>query len=166
MEDGVPEVLLVDFAVVEASEEDPALLNVVGVELDVLPDNLQGVPVDYGDVIYDLVALQLKVVAYLLYVLLVFRQAPVQPEELVVLLVVLPDEKGVHYQQPEVLVELPQVVEDVHEGAHADVVLWVFHALDHLAGQQVELRIYALVLLENVTHMVHLRKEHYFLVQV
>ena len=150
----------------QAAEEYPTLLEVIDVILDVLPHGLQRVAVDDGDVEDDLVLLQLEVVAELFDVLLVLVEPAVDAEELVVLLVVLAHEEGVHYVDPGQLVEVAQVHQHVHEGAHADVVLWVADAGHDLLGQLAELGEDALVLLEHVADVVHLREEDYLFVEV
>lgn len=163
--DGLPEVLFVNAAAVEAAEEDPALLEVVDVVLDVLADGLERVAVDDGDVEDDPVLLHLEVVAELLHAPLVLVEPEVDAEELVVLLVVLAHEQRVHDADPGQLAEVPQVHQHVQERAHADVVLGVPDARHDLLGELSELRENGLVPLEDVADVVHLGEEHYFFVE-
>ena len=55
------------------------------------------------------------------------------------------------------LVEVAQIVENVHEGTHTNVVIRILHPFDDLVCQQGELGVHSFVFLQNVADMVHLR---------
>lgn len=164
--DRLPEILLIDVAIMQTAKEYPAFFEVIDVVLHILPHGLQRVAVDYGNVEDDLVLLDLEVIAELFDVLLVLVQARVDAEQLVVLFIVLSDKEGVHYVDPDEFVEVAEVDQHVHEGAHADVILWILDAGHDLLGQLSKLREDTFVLLEHVADMVHLCKQHYFFIEV
>lgn len=140
----------------QTPEEQPALFEVIDIVLHVLPHGLQRVTVDYGNVEDYLVLLEFEVVADFFDVLLVFVQPAVYAEELIVLFVVLADEEGVHYVDPGQLVEIAQIHQHVHEGAHADVIFWIPDTSHDLLSQLPKLRKYAFILLEHVADVIHL----------
>ena len=55
------------------------------------------------------------------------------------------------------LVEVAQIVENIHEGPHTDVVIRVLHPFYDLVCQQGELGVHSFVFLQKVADMVHLR---------
>lgn len=84
----------------QTTKEYPAFFKVVNVEFDILPDDFKWISVYNWNIEDDLVLLQLEIVAELFHVLLVLVEARVEPEQLVVFLVVFLDEESVHYQNP------------------------------------------------------------------
>jgi hypothetical protein len=65
-----------------------------------LADYLERVAVYYRDVVDNLVTVQLKVIAELLYVLLVLVESAIKTEKLVVLFVIFLGEKSIHDEDP------------------------------------------------------------------
>ena len=52
---------------------------------------------------------------------------------------------------------MPKVYQDIHEGAHADVVVRILHAFGYPLSEGSELPIHSLILFEDVADMIHLR---------
>jgi hypothetical protein len=150
----------------QSSEQNSAFFEVVNVVFHILADHLEGVAVYYGNVEKHLVLLKLEVIAELLGVSLVLVEPGVKPEELVVFLVILTREEGIHDEHPEVLVEVPQIDQRVHKRPHADEVLRIIDALHDAVGEGCELSVDALVLLEDIADVVHLGEEDNFFVEV
>ena len=132
---------------VETSKEDSAFFQVVDVIFDVLADYLERVAVYYRDVVDYLVTVQLKVIAELLYVLFVLVESAIKTEKLVVLLVIFLGEKSIHDQDPQFLLEVAEVDQDVHEGPNANIVVGVGDALRNANCQTVKLCVHALIFL-------------------